>query len=267
MGDIARRHDHALSLVRRQFRYGAGRAMTAEPQCQSGEPSVVLVHGANHDGWCWTIVVGLLENVGIRSHVVDLPLSSLESDCRAVAVAVDRAASEGPVLVVTHSYGGLPVSIAAERADALIYVAARMPLRGQSPAERTSSWNTPEFTNCVRREDGVMTLASHADGVLYNTTPRSLRDLARARWRPMRSGVPVQPVANPVWEHVPTVYVVCTADRAVDVAAQREAATHADEMIELDCDHSPFFSAPSQLAAVVEFEVAAMRSRTGLSGG
>jgi len=41
---------------------------------------------------------------------------------------------------------------------------------------------------------------------------------------------------------------VCTDDRAVKIEQQRMRAAWADFSIEMDCDHSPFFSAPKQTA-------------------
>jgi hypothetical protein len=67
----------------------------------------------------------------------------------------------------------------------------------------------------------------------------------------MWSRVPQEPITAPAWTRLPSTYVVCTGDRTVRVDAQRACAAQADESIELDCDHSPFFSAPDALAEVL----------------
>lgn len=50
----------------------------------SESPSVVLVHGANHDGWCWTLVVDRLAQSGIRAHALDL---LFDRHCQVVEIA------------------------------------------------------------------------------------------------------------------------------------------------------------------------------------
>jgi pimeloyl-ACP methyl ester carboxylesterase len=69
--------------------------------------------------------------------------------------------------------------------------------------------------------------------------------------RSMRSEIPVEPSKNPAWKKVPSSYVVCTDDRAVKVEQQRMRASWANHSVEIDCDHSPFFSAPAELAAFI----------------
>jgi hypothetical protein len=49
---------------------------------------------------------------------------------------------------------------------------------------------------------------------------------------------------------VPRAYIECTDDRAISLEMQREmqAALPCDPVITLECDHSPFYSAASELA-------------------
>jgi len=50
------------------------------------------------------------------------------------------------------------------------------------------------------------------------------------------------------WASVPSSYVVCADDRAVRPEAQRERAALVGTTVELDTDHSPFFSGAGALA-------------------
>ncbi|MFE2317235.1 alpha/beta fold hydrolase [Streptomyces sp. NPDC059441] len=220
--------------------------MTVPP---AREPLVLLVHGAHHGAWCWEPVTDRLTAAGVRSHAIDLPLTSFTDDTDAVRVAVREAERQGPVLLVAHSYGGLPVSAGGQAAGRLVYVAARMPLPGESPAQLTPHWNDPAFHQGVQTApDGTATLLPEARDVLYSATPPQYAARATALWRPMRSQVPQASLDNPAWLTVPSAYVVCAADRAVRPAAQRACAARATTRIELDCDHSPFYSAPEPLA-------------------
>jgi len=64
----------------------------------------------------------------------------------------------------------------------------------------------------------------------------------------MKSEIPTEPIQNPAWKTMKSSYLVCTDDRAVHVEQQRMRATWADYSVEVDCDHSPFFSAPKDTA-------------------
>ncbi|GAA2409477.1 alpha/beta hydrolase [Actinomadura vinacea] len=220
-------------------------------------PIVLLVHGANHDGRCWTPVLERLERTGVRGRAVDLPLTSFTADTEAVRAAVREAAADGPVVLAAHSYGGLPVTAGGHGAARLVFVAARMPVAGESPADLTPRWNHPEFrAACDVRADGAVTLRAAAADVLYSGAPPELARSAARRWRPMWSRVPAEPIADPAWSSVPSCYVVCARDRTVRVEAQRECAARAAESVEIGCDHSPFLSAPGRLARILSEQAA-----------
>lgn len=221
------------------------------------EPVVLLVHGAHHGSWCWEEVTERLRAAGVRSHAIDLPLTSFTDDTEAVRAAVREAARHGPVLLAAHSYGGLPVSAGGHAAARLVHIAARMPLPGESPAQLTPAWNDPAFHRSVRTApDGTVTLLSAAREALYSATPSRYAERAAALWRPMRSRVPDTPLDDPAWLTVPSAYVVCAADRTVRPEAQRACAARAATHVELDCDHSPFYSVPEPLAQFLAAQAA-----------
>ena len=214
--------------------------------------TVLFVHGAHLGGWCWLLVMDDLASRGIRSEAIDLPFTGFDDDVACVRAAVDAARGRGPVHVVSHSYSGLPVCASAHLAAHLTFVASRMPLPGESPAGHTDEWGFPEFQRCMTTDDdGVTTLSAEARRFFFHRSPAPLADFAMARVRPMRSAVPAEPLHDPAWAHVPSSYVVCTDDRAVRPAAQRERAGRVGASVELDTDHSPFFSNPSALASFI----------------
>jgi pimeloyl-ACP methyl ester carboxylesterase len=216
------------------------------------DPLILFVHGANHDGWCWSPVLERLDHAGVAGRAVDLPLTSFEDDTATVREAVREAARVRPVVLVAHSYGGLPVSAGGKGADRFVFVAARMPLPGQSPSAHTPRWGHPEFRAAWDTDaDGAVVLRGEAREVLYSDSPLNMAHLASERWRPMWSRVPEEPVSEPAWMSAPCTYVVCRRDRTVRVEAQRECAARATESFEIDCDHSPFFSAPDRLTALL----------------
>lgn len=189
---------------------------------------------------------------GMRAQAIDLPFTAYEDDVRCVRAAVAQARTLGPVHVVCHSYAGLPVSDGGHAADHLTYVAARLPLPGESPGAITHRWGFAEFHACMQLgRDGVTRLSPAASRYLFHRTDPTLADFAIDRLRPMTSAVPNEPLRDPAWTSVPSSYVVCGDDRAVRPGEQRQCAARVTASVELDTDHSPFFSDPSTLAAFI----------------
>lgn len=188
---------------------------------------------------------------GIESQAIDLPFTSYQDDVDAVRTAIvrSRQTAGAAVHVVGHSYAGLPVAEAGHGAAHLTFVAGRLPLPDESPATETSRWQTPTFRACSERDgDGVVRMSPAAAPLLFHRTDPSLAQLAMDGMRPMVSTVPARPVDGPAWLSVPSSYVVCADDRAVRPDAQRERAALVGASVELDTDHSPFFSSPAALA-------------------
>lgn len=216
-------------------------------------PTVLLVHGAHLGGWCWLLVIDQLGRRGIDARAVDLPLTSYRDDVEAVRAAIGAVRSgAGAVHVVGHSYAGLPVSEAGHDAVHLTFVAGRLPRPGEPPAELTCRWRTPELGACMRQDaSGVVRLTATADQVMFHRTSPVLTAFAMPRLRPMASTVPELPLDDPAWTSVPSSYVVCSDDRAVRPDHQRARAGMVGSSIELDTDHSPFFSNAAGLAEFI----------------
>jgi Alpha/beta hydrolase family len=222
--------------------------------------TVLFVHGAHLHGWCWLLVMDLLAGEGIDCRAIDLPFTGYAEDVRCVRSAITSAQADAAVHVVCHSYAGLPVAEAGHAAAHLTFVAGRLPASGESPAAMTGEWNFPEFQACMQRgEEQIVHLSEAAGPLMFNRTSPAITALAMDRMRPMRSTVPDEPVADPAWRSVPSSYVVCADDRAVRPDAQRARATLVGASVELDADHSPFFSRPRELAAFIAAQHRAMR--------
>jgi hypothetical protein len=210
---------------------------------------VLFVHGAHLGGWCWLLVMDELAERGIASRAVELPFSGFGDDVACVRSAIESMATDGAVHVVGHSYSGLVIAAGGHAASHLTFIAARLPLAGESPASHTAEWGYQEFRACmVPDADGVVRLSAEAQPLMFHRTSAPLAEFAMAHRRPMSSLVPDEPVTDPAWTSVPSSYVVCGDDRAVRPAAQRERAALVGVSTELDTDHSPFFSGPAALA-------------------
>ena len=220
---------------------------------------VVLVHGAWHGSWCWDRLVPLLEERGLRVHTVDLPsvgadpddTGGLAADAAAVEAVLDRVGE--PVLLVGHSYGGMVVTQAAAGRDDvahLVYLAAFMPDDGESLFALTGGKPAP----WIRQLDDGRVIGDRelAARVFYGECDPATQRAATESLRPMPGKSFVDEVPAAAWKNIPNTYVVCARDGALPPDLQRDLfAPRADETIELDTDHSPFYSQTERLAEII----------------
>lgn len=213
------------------------------------ESSIVLVHGSFFSSWTWLPVIERLNLHDVDVMAIELPLTSLEDDATVLRGAIAEASKAGPVTVVCHSYTGITAAVGGHGAQHIVHIAARMPAVGESQSELNKDWGNPEFRSCFTfADDGTMSLTDGADAYLFNRSPQGLTRYAMDNRRSMKSEIPSIPIENPAWKNMKSSYLVCTDDRAVKIEQQRMRAQWADHLIEMDCDHSPFFSAPKQTA-------------------
>jgi pimeloyl-ACP methyl ester carboxylesterase len=211
--------------------------------------NVVLVHGARHDGWCWHLVQAELTRMGVASSAPDLPFTSIEDDVDVVRQAISRAG--GDVVLVGHSRGGRVITTAAAgRSDVcqLVYVAAQMLPEGATEAPN----RRPMPTTVSRAEpDGRLSVEA-ARSAFYHDCPESLVQQAVARQRVVPANARGSATTGrAAWRDIPSAYVVCTDDHTIHPDDQRDMATNAQAVFELHSSHSPFFSCPTDLAAII----------------
>jgi pimeloyl-ACP methyl ester carboxylesterase len=228
----------------------------------------VLVHGAWHGGWSFDPVRPLLEAEG---HVVvtpDLPGmggSDAElNDCTLEGwgrfIAGHCARATQPVILAGHSRGGLVISAAAEQAPnaitSLVYICAMLLPSGMSRREwKAHQAPNPAFDAIVRRHPtAAATLidTTHAADVFAQLSPpdQVAAVMARLVAEPDRPRLTPLSLTDARYGAVPRDYVECLQDRTIPIADQRamQALQPCASVSSIDCDHSPFLSAPRALA-------------------
>ena len=233
----------------------------------------VLVHGSAHGSWCWERVVPLLRERGHTVTAVDLPgnghddtpLAEVTLETYAESLCGVLDAQDGPSVLVGHSLGGISISRTAElrpdKVAVLVYLTALlipdgasfMPAASMEPdevrraLETRTSWNiSGDLTYVTYKEE----LARHR---FYNDC--SDEDVAWAK--SMIVSQPVGPLVSPMritdanYGRVPRVYIECALDNAVtpEMAREMYSALPCDEVITMQTGHSPFLSAPDELAS------------------
>lgn len=227
----------------------------------------VLIHGAWHGEWCWRKLIPLLEKEGHTVFAPDLPghgedrtppaVVSFAAYTERVCDAID-AASE-PVILVGHSMAGAVISQAAENRPAqvrvVVYLCAYLLRDGESLRDAAAADKGNKVTpNVVFSDDrSVMTVREGAIAdAFYGDCPAEDVAWAKARLVPEATNVWRTPVRLTVgrFGRIPRVYIECLRDQAIPLELQRQMCSEAApiDVVSIDADHSPFFSAPARLA-------------------
>lgn len=227
----------------------------------------ILVHGAGDTGWSWHRLAAVLRQRGHEVIAPDLPGDddSLTLVDYADAVVAATGGRRGGV-VVGHSFGGFTAPIVAEKltADALVMLAAMIPLPGESPDEW---WSNSGFAAAVEAQaarDGGLTGSDDPFVGFYHDVPRGLAEEAMSRERAHPSAASMAaPWPLTAWPSVPTRFVVCTEDRFFPQAFLRALARERLGVVadEIQASHCVALSRPEELASMlVEYSVEARRS-------
>ena len=230
----------------------------------------VMVHGAWHGGWCFDALRPLIEARGHAMIAPDLPgMGGSDAELAActltgwgdfIADICRSAAGAGPVILVGHSRGGIVISTAAEAAPdaitALVYVCAVLLPDGVSRSTwKSSRPANPAFDAIMQRHPSAPATVIDPGGaaaVFAQLSPPALADAAMARLVAEPDGPRQTPLSlsDARYGSVPRHYIECLQDRTIPIADQRamQALLPCASVTALDCDHSPFLSAPGALA-------------------
>ena len=211
--------------------------------------NVLLVHGAWHGAWCWDAVLALLPD----AKAIDLPsvwaAGDFDADVAAVRAALDDM--EPGTVLCGHSYGGAVISEAGTHPNVghLVFLTAF----ALDTGETTIAHGAPAAP------DTNLNAALRIDGAEVSVDPDGARDAFYGdcadppvdRLRPMSMAAFGTGITEPAWKTVPSTYVVCTEDRAIQPDTQRFFATRCTFRVEIDASHSPMLSMPDRVAEIL----------------
>ena len=234
---------------------------------------LVLVHGAWHGPWCWSRLIPLLEQGGREVHAPCLPGHEVTRPAQPARISMRHyqqalhdyiIALNRPVVLVGHSMAGLLIAALAERLPAqvnrLVFLNAFLPCDGDSVfslMDLLADSDTPSIAqHMMLSEDRLSYSLAAGSGIdyFYNHCPTALQLEAQAQLCPQ----PSLPLASPVrlgeaYAATPKTCLFSNHDQVIVPLLQRHMRRRQScgEWLQLDGDHSPFFSAPATLAAIL----------------
>lgn len=239
----------------------------------------ILVHGGWHGAWCWKKVVPLLEAKGNRVLAIDLPGHGDDKTPPATVTLDDYVKKvvsianiqTGPVILVGHSMAGVAIAQAAEvlgkqKVAKLVFLDAFMPKNGESvfalagKAEELNkaagkSESGPSVTQSLLLSDDKKTSIIEPNRVgqlFYHDCSADDVAFAKAHVGPQSMACLATPVnvTDARYGAIPKVYILCT--QAKDLNKSSIAGNlPTQKMYTLASSHSPFFSMPEKLAAIL----------------
>ncbi len=226
----------------------------------------VLVHGGGHGGWCYQRVTPLLQAEGHRVYTPTLSglgeRSGLLTDAIDLAMHAEDVAAVlhyedlRDVILVGHSYGGMVITGAADKAadrvGKLVFLDAATPRNGESLVDVAGP-----VINAVRPMGQVVggielvLLPAPDAGLLYGVTdPDDLAWMAERLtghpWKCFEQPLTLQN-EDALWA-IPQYHIVCTSTVATRDKTLMDRARADGRLFEIDTGHDLMITEPARTA-------------------
>jgi pimeloyl-ACP methyl ester carboxylesterase len=215
--------------------------------------TIVLVHAAWADGYCWTNIILPLERRGLRVICAPIPLTSLTNDATALNWVLDR--TSGPVVLVGHAYSGAVIAaVKEERVKSLVYIAALAPDEGETVAKVFyRDTPSPEAPKMVPDSHGLVWMPDDAfrRALAHKASPDQAR-IAASVQRPISVQCIQEAAPAPLWKSKPSWYLVAEEDRMINPKTQHFMADRMGATVRVhSVDHTPMYSEPAVVVDVI----------------
>ena len=231
---------------------------------KSLKPTIVLVHGAVEDSSLWTHgVIQRLQREGYRFKVFSNPLRGLFVDAAYLRSLLDTI--EGPVILVSHAYGGAVITQAGDdpKVKALVYAGSPMPGVGESTNDCLERFPGGDFSTSVdlipyTLPDGtsgtnVLVKADKYAYLLAADVPESKLALMIATQRPIDAAALSDRLTSAAWTSKPSWQIRPMLDPVIPVEEFKFEADRAHSHVtEVNSSHAIPVSFPDVVVDVIE---------------
>jgi pimeloyl-ACP methyl ester carboxylesterase len=235
---------------------------------------IVFVHGAWADGSSWNAVSTELQRQGFPILTPPNLLHGVAGDAEYIASYLAQR-TNGPVVLVGHSYGGVVVTNAGAAGGdvrALVYVNAFIPDVGESVFDilggSGSALDVPDptavldLTGYPGAPEGDVEAFLKPDTVhdaFAQDLPEDERWLIASSQRPIALAANVGATEATAWSSIPSWAVLGTDDRVIPIDTQRRMAERAGSKIsEVAASHVSMVSQPAATIDAILAAVAAI---------
>jgi pimeloyl-ACP methyl ester carboxylesterase len=219
---------------------------------------IVLVHGSYHQPAHYDELAGRLADLTDSVTVPDIGMLPLPESITLVQDIVDQAAS--PPVVVGHSFGGA-VAGALHGVRHMVFLSGWVLDVDETaggllaPASGADSTAGSEFSQALRfSADGLRAWIDPeaATSLFYADCPPHEAARAVDLLRPDTTlNFTLSPVAAE-WKHTPSLCIATRRDRTWPPSLATEFARRCGDVTSIDTGHSPFISAPSVVAGIIQ---------------
>jgi pimeloyl-ACP methyl ester carboxylesterase len=219
--------------------------------------SIVLVHGAWADGSGWEGVYRSLRKSGFPVSVVQNATISLADDVKAVKSVL--ATTNGPVILVGHSYGGAVITEAGNdpKVVGLVYVAGWVPDKGESVSslidDLIKKGPPGPVPPILPPQDGFLLLdkAKFPESFAGDVDRAQAEFLADSQVPWGLAGL-TGSISEAAWKSKPSWYLVASEDRMIPPRAQRIMSERAGAtVVEVAGSHAVYVSQPAAVADLI----------------
>ena len=215
--------------------------------------SIVLVHGVLIDGSSWRGVYDVLARDGFRVTIVQQPLTGFDQDVAATQRILDQ--TDGPIVLVGHSYGGAVITEVGNdpKVKALVYVAGLQPDVGETSSEAAPPMK-PASDDLIPTKDGYVFLdaAKFATDFCADLPAAQAEFMSRAQMPILGTAFNTK-LSVAAWHDKPSYAIIATQDRALDPDRALWMAQRAGSKITLiKASHAVHISQPHAVAIVIE---------------
>lgn len=225
--------------------------------------TILLVHGAFAESASWSAVIEELQARGLEVVAAANPLRSVAGDAAYVRAVISGIGK--PVVLVAHSYGGIVITEAAARNNAvsrLVYVAGFAPDHGESAFQLSAMFPGSTLADAVTSypvSSGGNDLAIRPDVFrqqFAEDVPVAQAAVMGATQRPateaaLSAGLPTD---APAWRDIPSWFVFGDQDKTIPVELHRFMADRAEAEVSRElagASHALSVSEPKAVTATI----------------